>query len=154
MTMKKRLLLFAGSLLFLPSFAVAQAATTQQLDYFRFMLLNLGHLSDPVAIQRFEKHLSLQFGLNQQEVAQIDSAGHQMRSLLDQIQQSLAAIPPGTAGASPSAATQVANLTAQREAMIATLTNQILSSVRPETAALLRTPGTIVANAVYGYRGN
>jgi hypothetical protein len=151
--MRKRLLLCACFVFYLSAYA-APPATPEVLDYFRFVLLNLGHLSDAAEIQHFESHLTIQFGLNQQEVTQIDSAGQQMRTLLMQIQQSLATIAPPGVAPSPSAAAQVANLTAQREAMVATLANQILGSVRPETATRLSKPGYIVANALYGYRGN
>jgi len=127
---------------------VCQApATTEELTYFRFMLLNLGQAGSSSARQQAESHLAIQFGLNQQEVGIIDGAAQQMASLLQRENRAFEATSSDASG--PSAAT-VENLAAQREQVIVDLAARILNSVRPETADQLRVPGHIVANAVHG----
>ena len=62
--------------------------------------------------------------------------------------------PAGGGGTlSPAASSALSALSAQREALIVSLTNQIVNSVRPETAARLRMAGTIVANAIRTSQG-
>ena len=122
-------------------------ATTQELSYFRFMLLNLGHAGSSSVRQQAEAHLAVQFGLNQEEIGIIDGAAQQMASLIQQANRTLAATNSSASGPDPAT---VSTLTVQREQMIVTLAAQILNSVRPETAVQLRSPGHIVANAVYG----
>jgi len=137
--------------LFLSLCAYAQPALTQppasngEVAYFRFLLLGLGHLKTTTGIHNYERLLAKQFDLNPQEVAVIDAAGVTMRALLQQIHTSLPAIESGQTGA-----VTVARLTTQREQMITTRANQILNSVRPITAARLRVPGHLVANATNG----
>jgi len=123
-------------------------ATTDQLQYFRFMLMNLASLDhSPSAVTAFGNHLAPQFGLNSQESAQIQSAAQQLATLLLQIRASAATITAGKTVLSDADAASLAALSSQREQLITTLANQILNSVRPETAARLRMPGQIVAAA-------
>jgi hypothetical protein len=112
------------------------------------MLMNLASLDhSPSAVTAFGNHLAPQFGLNSQESAQIQSAAQQLATLLLQIRASAATITAGKTVLSDADAASLAALSSQREQLITTLANQILNSVRPETAARLRMPGQIVAAA-------
>jgi hypothetical protein len=129
----------------------AQApATAEELQYFRFMLMNLAspdHGQD--AVKMFEDSLVPMFGLTTQEAATIHAAAQPLKPVLLQVKQ--AAQNPPAGGISPSAS--LTTLTAQREATIVSLANQILNSVRPQTAERLRMPGRIVANALKASTG-
>lgn len=141
--------------------------TTDELQHFRFMLMNLASLDhDPNAVSAYEASLVTAFGLNSQEEATIHAAGQSLKTQLAQLRQSSQAIMAGS-NASPAATSQagasgtlsatasaaLSSLSAQREALIVTLANQIVNSVRPETAARLRKAGTIVANAIRTSQG-
>jgi hypothetical protein len=128
--------------------------TQAQLQYFRYMLMNLGsvdHSQD--SISSFEASLVPAFGLNSQEAATIHSAGQTLNVLLVQIRQSSQAITSGKAALSASDLSALSALAAQREAEIVTLANQIVNAVRPQTAAQLEMAGTIVANALTAAQG-
>ena len=136
-------------------FAQSQAPVTKdELQYFRFMLMNLASQDhSPAAVAAFESSLVPQHGLNAQEAAQIHTAGQTLAALLQQIRQSSNAITAGKKPLSDAAVASLQALTNQREQLIETLANQILNLVRPETAARLRTPGHIVAAGVKNQTG-
>jgi hypothetical protein len=124
-------------------------ATTGELNFFEFMLMNVGSIDhSPAAVAAYETSLVKQFNLSAQESAVIHSAGQTLNVLLTQLRQQTAAITGGKQTLSSANATALAALTAQREELIATLANQILNSVSTATAARLRTSGHIVAAAV------
>jgi hypothetical protein len=119
------------------------------MQYLRFMLLNVASLDHSAdAIQAFEDSLVKQFGLNAQESLAIHSAGQTLRPFLAQLRQSASAIVTGRTVLSPADSAALASVNAQREQKIAELANQILNSVRPETADRLRVPGRILATQV------
>jgi hypothetical protein len=128
-------------------FAQSQApVTTDELQYFRFMLMNLASLDhSPAAVTAFENSLVPQHGLNAQEAAQIHAAGQTLAALLQQIRQSANAITAGKRSLSGADVAALQALINQREQLIESLANQIVNSVRPVTATHLRTPGHIVA---------
>jgi len=71
-------------------------ATTAQLKYLRFMLLNVASLDhSPDAKAAYEGSLVLQFGLSSQESAVIHSAGQALNTLLVQLRQSTQALVAG-----------------------------------------------------------
>jgi hypothetical protein len=125
------------------------AATADELRYFRFMLMNVGSIDhSPKAIDAYEASLVKQFGLNTQESAAIHAAGQRLNALLTQLRPSSKAVVNGKKNLSAADATALSALSDQREQLIATLANEILNAVRPETAARLRTPGHMVAGSV------
>lgn len=120
-------------------------ASPADLDFFRYLLLTIGSPDyDPAAIQMYEDSLGSLFGLNQKEAAVIHAAGQSFRTTLLQIRQSTNAITRGKTSLSTADQTALSNLVAQREQAVASLANQILTSVTPQTAAQLRVPGKIV----------
>jgi hypothetical protein len=124
------------------------AVTQDQLQYFRFMLMNLASLDhDQNSTNAFEASLVPTFGLNAQEAAAIHTAASSLHALLKQIRQSSQAVIAGKTSLSAADLSALSNLATQRETLLATLANQIASSVRPQTAARLEMAGTIVANA-------
>ena len=124
-------------------------ATVDEMQYLRFMLMNLASLDhSPDAIQRFEDGLVKHFGLDKQETTMIRGAANELNGLLKQLRQSSRAIVPGRAGLTPADAAAFSKLGAQREQMIGSLANRLLNSVRPVTAARLRAPGRVLAGKV------
>jgi len=141
------ILLFSG----LCSAQFQPPATSDELQYLRFVLLNVASLDhDPKAVQSFEEMLVKQFGLNNQESAAIHAAGQTLKPLLNQHRQSSRAILAGKTRLTPTDLAALANLDTQREQTITNLATQVLNSVRGETAGRLRAPGRIVATAVRG----
>lgn len=129
-------------------------ATPDELTYFRFMLMNLASIDhDPAAIKMFEDSLVKQFGLNQQESAMIHAKTQPLNVLLNQHRQSAQGILKGKKTLSATDAAALNALTQQREQLVASLSNEILNSVRPETAARLRTPGQIMATRIKKVQG-
>ncbi len=121
-------------------------ATTDELPFFRFMLMNLASLDHhPKAIDAYEASLVKQFGLNAQESAIIHARAQTLNALLTQLRQSSQAVVNGKKNLSSADTTTLSSLSDQRDQLIATLANEILNAVRPETAARLRAPGQVVA---------
>lgn len=117
--------------------------------------MNLASLDhSPDAVANLGHGLVKQFGLNAAEMAVISNAGQTLKLTLSQLRQSLQATMAGKTVLAPADSASISNLVAQRDQLIATLAQQILSSVRPETAARLRVPGDIVATKVNGKGGN
>ncbi len=129
-------------------------ATPDELQYFRFMLMNLASVDhDPAAIKMFEDSLVKQFGLNTQESAVIHAKAQSLNALLKQHRQSAQATLRGKKTLAPSDAAALSALDQQREQVIANLSNEILNAVRPETAGRLRAPGQIAATTVKKSQG-
>jgi len=115
-------------------------------QYLRFILLNIASLDhDPEGIKAFESHLVKQFGLNAQESASIHAAGQALRPLLDQNRRAGRTIAAGKRVLAPGDLAALRDMDAQREQRIAVLASQILSDVRPVTAARLTAAGRNVA---------
>jgi hypothetical protein len=128
--------------------------TQDELQYLRFMLVNLASLDhSPVATNSFEASLVPAFGLNSQETVVIRAAAQSLKPLLTQIRQSARALVAGKSALTAADLNSLSDLAAQREAQILTLANHILNSVRPETAARLRMAGTIAVTGVRTARG-
>jgi hypothetical protein len=129
-------------------------ASTDELKFSSFMLMSVGSVDhDPKAIAAYETSLVRQFGLNAQESAAIHAAGQTLHALLLQLRPQAQAIVRGKTSLSNTDAASLAGLIAQREQLITTLSNQILNTVRPQTADRLRVPGHIVAAAVNKAQG-
>jgi hypothetical protein len=142
------ILLASGLCLAQPVGQTSQPATRDELKFLRFMLLNVASIDhSPDAVKTYETSLVMQFGLSVQESAAIHAAGQTLNPLLTQLRQSTQTLLAGKASLSTADAARLANLNMQREETIATLANQILTSVSPLTATRLRAPGHIMANA-------
>jgi hypothetical protein len=130
-------------------------ATAAELQYFQFVLMNLASLDHgPDAVTAFETSLVPAFGLNSQEAATIHAAGQALKTVLAQIRRTSASVmASGAAALTPEGSNTLATLAAQRQSAIATLANQILNSVRPQTAERMRTAGDIVAAALKATKG-
>ncbi|SPF39591.1 exported hypothetical protein [Candidatus Sulfopaludibacter sp. SbA4] len=129
-------------------------ATAEELQYFRFTLMNLASLDhSPDSVKTYEDSLVKQFGLNAQESATIHAAAQSLNALLKQLRQSAQATLKGKQSLSSGDLSSLSALSARREQLIATLSNQILNAVRPETAARLRVPGNVVASSVAKAQG-
>ena len=124
-------------------------ATPDEVRYLRFMLLNVASLDhSPDAIKAYEDSLVKLHGLNAQESAAIHSAGRSLNGLLAQLRQSTRAIVANKTLLSDADKAALDNLDAQREQAIVNLANQVLNSVRAQTATRLRAPGHILATFV------
>ena len=124
-------------------------ATTAELKYLRFMLLNVASLDhSPDTIAQYEASLVFQFGLSSQELAAIHSAGQSMHTVLAQLRQSTKTLLAGKTTLLPADTTALASINAQREQEITTLANQVLNSVSATAATRLRAPAHIMAAAV------
>jgi hypothetical protein len=129
--------------------AVQPPATPAEVQYLRFLLLNVASLDhSPDAIKSYEDSLVRQFGLASKGSAAIHAAGQTLKPLLAQLRNSSRAIVAGRSVLLPVDSEALANLNAQREERIVNLANQILNSVSPAVADRLRVPGHIVANVV------
>lgn len=126
-------------------------ATADELKYFRFLLMQFGGIDHhPSAKAAFERNVTLQLGLNNQEVAVLRAAGQELQVLLLQSRPTVRSIRPDPTGRlSPADRATLAALNVQRDQKIELLANRILNQVRPQTAVQLRLPGRILAN-----RGN
>jgi hypothetical protein len=123
-------------------------ATADEVKYLRFLLLNVASLEhSQVAVKAFEELLVKQFGLNTQESATIHSHGQTLNSLLAQHRQQRGAIIAGNTKPLNADLAALAQLDAEREQTVVDLANQLLSSVRAQTAIRLRNAGHIVASA-------
>jgi len=120
--------------------------TTDELDYLRFLLLNMGNIDRDPNATKSEYFLRKQFGLNDQEIIAIRAAGLELRTLLIQQRQTARALVPGRSGFSASDAATFRVLVAQREHRIEVLANRILNQVRPQVAERLRKPGREIAD--------
>ncbi len=127
---------------------VQPAATPSELKYLRFLLMQMGSIDQhPGARTAYERNLVRQFGLNNQEAAVIRAAGQELQGLLQQLRPAArSVVPDATGNLSIADKATLAALTAQREQRVELLANRILNQVRPQTAALLRLPGRILAN--------
>jgi hypothetical protein len=129
--------------------AAQPPATPEEIQYLRFLLLNVASLDhSPEAIKSYEDSLVRHFGLNNNESAAIHTAGQTLKPVLAQHRQSSRTIVAGKSVLSPVDSEALANLDAQREQTIVNLANQILNSVSPAVADRLRVPGHILANVV------
>jgi hypothetical protein len=139
-------------LLFLCSCCHAQGnqapATPDELQYFRFMLMNVGSIDhSPGAIKNYEDGLVRQFGLNNQESALIHAAGQRLNALLRQLRQSSQSITHGNRNLTGEDGKALQALIDKRDELIQTLSSEILNGVRPAAAGRLRSPGAIVSGA-------
>lgn len=124
-------------------------ASADELRFFEYMLMNAGSIDHhSTATAAHETSLVKQFGLSAEESAVIHAAGQRLNALLKQLRQQAAATTQSKQRLSTADATALTALMAQRQQMIATLTNQILNSVSAPSAARLRAAGSIVGRAV------
>jgi hypothetical protein len=126
--------------------SVQAPATAGELAYFKFMLTALA-VRAPASVQMTENALTMQFGLNPQDLAVIDLARQQMAPVLQQAQQATQLIVSGKQALSATDLTALAAVDAHMDQQIAALANGILQSVRPEVAPRLRGPGDIVTGS-------
>jgi hypothetical protein len=121
-------------------------ATPDELDYFRYTLMNIASIDhDPAAAKTFEASLVKHLGLNPQEAGVIHGASQELAALLQQLRRSAVRIVGAGKQLTSADTAALSDLTNQREQLIATLANRILNSVRPEVAARLRHPGQFAA---------
>lgn len=128
--------------------AVQAPATVDELEYFNFLLRQLGSIHHhPNSKAAFEYNLVRQFGLSVPELAVLRAAGQEMEALLRQHKPIIQSIRPDHTGRLSAADNlTLASLSAQREQKVAALGNRILNQVRPQTAAQLRLPGKVLGN--------
>ena len=125
---------------------VQPSATTEELQFLRFMLMSVGSIDhDPDAVRGYKEALVKQFGLNPQESEVINTAGQELATALRQIRQASIAIRTGRSSLTAADSAALAKLVEQREQKLQLLANRILNQVRPETAMRLRVPGRIVS---------
>jgi hypothetical protein len=134
--------------------ATQSPATAEELQFFRFMLMNVASVDhDQGAIEAYESSLVRNFGLNTQESAIIHGAAQRLKALLQQVRRESQRILQGKKAFSEDDAAALKGLIDRREELVATLSNEILNAIRPETAARLRAPGHIVAEATKRAQG-
>lgn len=122
-------------------------ATVDEMQYLRFMLLNLASLDHGRdAVETFEQGITKQFGLDNQELAQIRAAANELNALLKQLRQDSQAIVSGRRALTQSDSKAISDMAAQREQTIESLANRVLTEVRSATANRLKAPGRILAS--------
>jgi len=128
--------------------AVQAPATVDELEYFNFLLRQLGSIHHhPNSKAAFEYNLVRQFGLSVPELAVLRAAGQEMEALSRQHKPTIQSIRPDASGrVSVADNLTLATLSAQREQKVAALANRILNQVRSQTAAQLRVPGKVLGN--------
>jgi hypothetical protein len=138
-----------ASILLICSAALAQSqapASANELKYFRYLFRTLGSIDYSSSfIQNFESAVIAQFGLNAQEAAMLDSAGQSFRSVLASTRTSAISILSAKTSLTSADGAALAALKAQQDQMVQTLANQLLNSVRPQTAVRLRAPGDLMS---------
>lgn len=133
----------------------AQApATPDELTYFSYILMTLGSPDhSPEFIKTAEDSLVHQFGVNQQEAAIIRAAAQSFRAVVQELEKSARSIWSDKTTLSPADSAALEALRDRGDKAVATLANQILNTVRPETADRLRVPGRVVASALQRAKG-
>jgi uncharacterized protein (DUF885 family) len=129
------------------------SATPDEVKYFTFVLMQVASLDhSPDGIRSFGVSFVQQFGLNADEATTVHSAGQTLNAFLQTLRRTQQSIMAGKATLSAADADALSALTTQRQELIASLANQILNSVRPATANLLRAQGGILSglNAAQG----
>jgi hypothetical protein len=86
--------------------------------------------------------------LNSDEAAAFDSASSQFSSFLKQLRVSQEAVVANKTSLSPADFASLAALLATRDVEVNNLAATIMSTVRPETAARLHTPGQMLADTI------
>jgi hypothetical protein len=121
-------------------------ATTEELKFFHYMLMNVSSVGRTAeGVKHQMDLLSKQFGLTAQEMNVISQASDSLNARLMQIKHSADAIVLNKKQLSDSENGALTSLADDREANIAVLTNQILSSVSTQTALRLRAPAHLVS---------
>jgi hypothetical protein len=121
-------------------------ASVDEIKYLRFLLMKAGSIDHSAdSVDRFERGIVKQFGLDNQEAAAIHAAGQEMKGVLNRLRQSAKAVTTGKPVLAPSDFASLSKLAVERDAALDALANRILASVRPATAARLRAPGQILA---------
>ena len=112
--------------------AVQGPATVDELEYFNFLLRQLGSIHHhPNSKAAFEYNLVRQFGLSVPELAVLRAAGQEMEALLRQHKPIIQSIRPDASGrVSVADNLTLATLSAQHEQKVAALANRILNQVR------------------------
>ncbi len=85
------------------------------------------------------------YGLNTQEAASVHSAGQSFAAALVSFQNQETNLLAGKTAMTDDDRAAVASLSAQLDQVVAAMANQVLSSVRPQTAILLRRQGDVIA---------
>ena len=127
---------------------VPSQATADQVNYFRYLLMSLGDPdSTPSTIAAAEASVTRDFQLDKADLAVLQTAAKKFQTTVQSLRSQMDYLisHQGISGASGPAAD---TLRAQMDSTVAQIANQVLASVRPETAARLRVPGDIVGNAV------
>lgn len=99
----------------------------------------------PDSIKVAEGAMVQQFGLNQQELTVFRAAAQSLRTVLQANRQVIQSITRANSPISQTDAADLAEVTSKRDNAITVLSNQILSTIRPETAQRLRATGDTVA---------
>jgi hypothetical protein len=122
---------------------VAQAAqppaTPQEVEYLRFILLNVASLDhDPKAISSYEDSLVKLHGFSKQDSAALHAAGQTLHALLLQQRQANQALVGTNKSLPASAIAALQKSDKDRERTIVDVANNVLNSVSPEVASRLR----------------
>ena len=124
------------------------AATADEQKYLRFILMTLASQDhSPANVKAFEDSLAVHLTLTPQEAAQIHAAGQALAALQQQLRASSKSTVAGKSSLSDAAAASLSALSDQMDQLVASLSNQILNSVRPETAAHIRSEARLRATA-------
>ena len=128
--------------------------TPSELQYFRFILINLASPEHSAETNRlFENGLVKQLGLNDQEKALIHSASQGLTSTMVSLRKSAAEVSAGKTTLSPADSSKLATLNGQLDQAVLQLGTQILNGVRPLTADRLRFQGRHAAASVRATEG-
>ena len=122
-----------------------------ELNFFRHLLITIGDPAhDPQMLKMNEDALATLYGLNQQEVSALHSAGLAFRLAIQIFRAEKAAITAGKATLAHQDVVAISAISSQLDHAVTNITNQMLRSIRPERAHLLRLQGNLVAKAIAG----
>lgn len=128
-------------------------ATADEIDLFHSLLISIADPSiDPKMAKQNEIHMVLQYGLNEQEAAAFHSVGQWFASAMNTFRAKRRTILAGKTIPSSADELALAAVSEELEQGIASVTNQLLNSLRPGKAALLRSHSQFVGPATAAAR--
>lgn len=119
--------------------------TQYQIKFIRHLLVSIGNSDrDPNISKMNIDGIVLLYGLNEQEAAAIEMAGRSFTSALTSFQRSRTAVVSGKETLTEADNASIMALSSKLDETVRSLASQILTSVRPERATLLRLQGDLL----------
>jgi hypothetical protein len=123
-------------------------ATSDEVDFFHYLLTSIADPAiDPNSAKQNETNMIQQYGLNEQEATAFHAAGQQFASAMNDFRSKRRTILAGKVIPSATDEPALAAVSAELDQVISNATNQLLNSMRPGKAVLLRLQGQLTAQA-------